>query len=315
MNDREQVLSLAPLLTGHYRWQAGRPDGPQAADPHPYTTMRDGRKLVRRPAGSDDWHLILTLRGQGVAGTVEALHPAPPARALLWRPGAPQCYGVAAGASGWERLWVHVQPPTAWFDLLAWPELEPGLMAVDLPAAACRAVRAALTECIGHDHGGEPDRVRFAMNSLERALLLVAREVARSAAAAPPGRDARIERLVARLGADLAAPWSLPGMAAAAGVSTAQLVRLCARHLGESPHRLLERLRLDQSCLLLERDPAPVARIAAAVGFSDVSHFTRRFRARFTVTPALWRSGRRSGALAARPDPEHLALRPAAPRR
>lgn len=315
MNDREQVLSLAPLLTGHYRWGAARRGAPRLADPHPHTTMRDGRKFLERPAGSDDWHLLLTLRGRGRAGTSEPQVAAPPRRILLWRPGVPQCYSVAPEAAGWERMWVHVQPPTAWFDLLAWPELAPGLMAVDLPAAACRAVRAALAECIAHDHGAEPDRVRFAMNSLERALLLVAREVARSAAAAPPGRDARIERLVASLGADLAAPWSLPGMAAAAGVSTAQLVRLCARHLGESPHRLLERLRLDQSCLLLERDQAPVARIAAAVGFSDVSHFTRRFRARFTVTPALWRSGRRSGALAARPDPEHLALRPAAPRR
>lgn len=303
MSDRVQVLTLGPILTGHYRWREARPSRVLAEDRHPHTTIRNGRRCLARPAGSDDWHLILTLRGQGVVGTVEPVIPAPPRRAVLWRPGVPQTYAVAPQATGWERLWVHVRPPAGWFDLLAWPEIEPGLMCVDLSADGFRGVRAALSEAVAHDHGTEPDRVRFAMNSIERAFLHIAREIARER----PARDPRVDRLVGLVGADLAADWSLASMAAAVGISTAQLVRLCARHLGESPHRLLERLRLDEACRRLELDVAPVARIAAAVGFSDVSHFTRRFRARFTVTPALWRSGRRNGELALPPDPEHIA--------
>jgi AraC-like DNA-binding protein len=300
MSERVQVLKHAPLLTGHYRWQARR----SAAWPDSWpseSVIHDGRRLLARPAGSDDWHLILTLRGRGIVGSTRPKHAIPLRRIVLWRPGVPQWYAVAPAATGWERMWIHVRPPPGWIDLLAWPELEPGLMAVDLSPAGCRAVRAALAACIAHDHGGEPDRLRFAMNSLELALLLVAREAARD----QPQRDPRIDHLLGVVGADLAADWSLATMAAAAGVSTAQLVRLCARHLGESPHRLLERLRLDEACRRLERGDAPVVRIAAAVGFSDVSHFTRRFRGRFTVTPARWRSGRRSGTLASAPDPEH----------
>lgn len=293
MPDREQVLTVGPLLTGHYRWQTrGRRITPGRHTP----------ETLYRPDGSDDWHLILTLRGRGVAGTLTPRHPAMPRRALLWRPGVPQCYLTAPEARGWERLWVHVRPPAAWLPHLAWPELEPGLAAVDLDAATCRLVRAALSECLAHDHGGEADRLAFAMNSLERAVLHIAHA---AGGAAGPG-DPRIATLVERIAADLAAEWSLPAMAAAAGVSVPQLVRLCARHLGETPHRLLERLRLDEAGRRLESGAEPVAAIAAALGFADLSHFTRRFRRRFTITPALWRRGRRSGELEVKPDLEHL---------
>lgn len=293
MSRRTQILSHTSLLTGHYRWTATRTRvGPSAAG--------DGGELLSRLSGSDDWHAILTLRGRGVVGTLAPRIAAPPRRIVLWRPGVPQCYAVAPGASAWERLWVHFQPPPEWLDLLAWPEVEPGLMAVDLSRDGYRAVRSALAKSIAHDHGGTPDRIRMAMNSLELALLLIAREVAGAGV-----RDSRIDRLVKLIDAELAAEWSLARMASAAGTSTAQLVRLCGRHLGESPRRLLERLRLDHACRCLERDDTPVAHVAAAVGFPDASHFIRRFRARFTVTPARWRRGRRSGELVTPPDLEH----------
>jgi hypothetical protein len=106
MNQRKRVLLDAILDAGHYHWQPGQ-------------------NCVRR-GGTDDWHLISSLKGTGVFGRTAAdLQSAPPGTLMLWRPGTPQHYTTAPGARSWERLWLHFQPPADWMDLLAWPEVAP----------------------------------------------------------------------------------------------------------------------------------------------------------------------------------------------
>lgn len=276
----ERVLRETMIDAGHYRWPAG--------------------KDMVRWQGSDDWHLVLGLSGQGLVGTGRSVHPAGKGRAVLWRPGIPQSYMVAPGCRSWERIWVHVKPPASWFDLLAWPELEPGLMAFDLPEAIRAPVVASLRDCIAHARAGQADGPRFACNRLEHALLLIARAVR----AVKPRLDPRVDAVVAAVSADLASDWPVGALAARVGLSQAQVTRLCTRHLGESPHRLVERLRLQEASRRLAGAEA-IAAVARAVGFSDVSHFTRRFRAQFQVTPGAWRDRQRAGVAAVKPDPEH----------
>jgi AraC-like DNA-binding protein len=132
-------------------------------------------------------------------------------------------------------------------------------------------------------------RVRLALNRVEFALLLVSEELQRASA----GRDPRIDRLAAAIAADLRGDWSVADMARLVELSPVQLTRLCSRHLGESPHRLVERLRLDAASQELASGTATAQEIAARVGFANVSHFTRRFRAQFAMPPGTWRERHR----------------------
>jgi AraC-like DNA-binding protein len=62
------------------------------------------------------------------------------------------------------------------------------------------------------------------------------------------------------------------------------LMRLFSRHIGMPPHTYMTHVRLRVARqLLLTGEPA--ASVAAAVGYVDQSHLTKRFRAAFGVTP------------------------------
>jgi AraC-like DNA-binding protein len=49
--------------------------------------------------------------------------------------------------------------------------------------------------------------------------------------------------------------------------------------------------RLERAAQLLRGDDGGVAEVAYAVGFRTVSHFTRRFRDHYGVTPSAWKRG------------------------
>jgi AraC family transcriptional regulator len=79
---------------------------------------------------------------------------------------------------------------------------------------------------------------------------------------------------------------SLQELAEAAGLSRFHFGRVFKRHLGVSPAKYVERVRIEQSKLLIAGAQMSLANIAQAVGFADQSHFTRRFRAHVGCTPA-----------------------------
>lgn len=266
MAPRDRVLIESTLTAGHLHWQPG---------------MR-----FARAAGSDDWHLLLTLSGAGLVGTHEATHAAPAGTLALWRPGVPQAYRVAPEATTWERLWIHLRPTAAQLELFTWPECSPGLMLHRPLAEHVAELMSALRACVDLTMTG---RSRLALNRLEYALLVVSEELQQS----NHGRDPRIDRVAAAVAADLRGDWSVANMARLVELSPVQLTRLCSRHLGESPHRLVERLRLDAASRELTTGTATAQEIAARVGFANVSHFTRRFRAQFAMPPGTWRERNR----------------------
>lgn len=101
-------------------------------------------------------------------------------------------------------------------------------------------------------------------------------------------RFARLSAAVAWLEADLARPFDLAALAAAAGVSPAQLERDFRAAFGMPPRRFQHKLRIDRACAALA-GPASVADIALACGFADQSAFTRRFHAIAGCAPGTWR--------------------------
>jgi AraC family transcriptional regulator len=87
----------------------------------------------------------------------------------------------------------------------------------------------------------------------------------------------------------LADPVPLAELAGAAALSVSQFARQFKVSTGESPHRFLMRLRLDQACRLLRTGTLPIAEIALRCGFSHQEHLTRVMRARLSTTPGALR--------------------------
>jgi len=69
------------------------------------------------------------------------------------------------------------------------------------------------------------------------------------------------------------------------GISRRQLERLFVRHIGKTPKRYLVDLRLQRARALMAETDLPVSEVAAACGFETVSHFSKRFREQFGMSP------------------------------
>jgi transcriptional regulator GlxA family with amidase domain len=79
-------------------------------------------------------------------------------------------------------------------------------------------------------------------------------------------------------------------LARSAGVSVRQLERLFRAHLGRSIGAHYLALRLEHARRLLRQTSLSVLETALACGFASAAHFSRAYRARFSVTPRSERS-------------------------
>ena len=106
----------------------------------------------------------------------------------------------------------------------------------------------------------------------------------------PAGRDdERVRRARSFLRENLAQPLSLAEIAAEAGMSRYHFLRVFQRQTGETPHRYLTRLRIEQARQELEHGTATVAEVAVRCGFAGRTHFTTMFRRQAGVTPSAYR--------------------------
>jgi AraC-like DNA-binding protein len=106
--------------------------------------------------------------------------------------------------------------------------------------------------------------------------------------AAAAGLDfARIDRW---LRAHLAEPLRIADLAAHCGFGMRRFHQLFIEAFGETPHRYLQRLRLDTSLALLADPRRSLTQIALEVGFGDQSAYTHAFTRRFGLAPGQWRA-------------------------
>jgi AraC-like DNA-binding protein len=98
---------------------------------------------------------------------------------------------------------------------------------------------------------------------------------------------ARIDRW---LRAHLAQPLRIADLAAHCGFGMRRFHQLFIEAFGETPHRYLQRLRLDTALTLLADPRASLTDIALEVGFGDQSAFTHAFTRRFGLAPGQWRA-------------------------
>ena len=82
---------------------------------------------------------------------------------------------------------------------------------------------------------------------------------------------------------------SVSRLAEIAGMSVAHLSRRFRQLLRLSPMQYVHSLRLHEAKRLLATTDQNIGQIAAAVGFYDQSHFTKRFRKATGMTPLAYR--------------------------
>lgn len=109
-------------------------------------------------------------------------------------------------------------------------------------------------------------------------------------AAAGTGHGA-VAAAVAHVEANLAGPLTVPGIAAAAGVSHNHLTRLFRAETGLTVVAWVRRRRLEQARHLLRASTLPIPAVAAAVGFDDLQAFNKACRRELGASPRAVRAG------------------------
>ena len=86
-------------------------------------------------------------------------------------------------------------------------------------------------------------------------------------------------------------PLDVPQLARIAHVSEAHFIRTFRATFGETPHRYLQRRRVERSMFLLRETDRTVTDICMDVGFSSLGTFSRTFREIVGETPSAYRAG------------------------
>ena len=88
-----------------------------------------------------------------------------------------------------------------------------------------------------------------------------------------------------------AEPLDVPAVAAVAHISPAHFSRSFRTVFGETPHRYLQRRRVERSMFLLRETERSITDICLDVGFTSLGTFSRTFREIVGETPSGYRTG------------------------
>lgn len=88
-----------------------------------------------------------------------------------------------------------------------------------------------------------------------------------------------------------AEPLDVRAVAAVAHLSEAHFTRSFKATFGETPHRYLQRRRVERSMFLLRETDRSVTDVCFDVGFTSVGTFSTTFRSIVGETPSAYRSG------------------------
>lgn len=88
---------------------------------------------------------------------------------------------------------------------------------------------------------------------------------------------------------DFDKPLDIAALARIAYVSEAHFIRTFRATFGETPHRYLQRRRIERAMWDLRATDRPVTEVALGVGFSSLGTFSRTFRDIVGVSPSGYR--------------------------
>jgi AraC-like DNA-binding protein len=90
---------------------------------------------------------------------------------------------------------------------------------------------------------------------------------------------------------DYAQPLDISALAGVAAASEAHFIRTFRATFGETPHRYLQRRRVERAMALLRNSDRSVTQICFDVGFSSLGTFSRTFSAVVGQSPSSFRHG------------------------
>jgi AraC-like DNA-binding protein len=103
-------------------------------------------------------------------------------------------------------------------------------------------------------------------------------------------RNRRMLRARDTMDRAFAQPVDVPGLARVAHVSPAHFSREFRATFGETPHRYLQRRRVERAMELLRETDRPVTEICLDVGFNSLGTFSRTFSAVVGESPSAYRT-------------------------
>lgn len=124
-------------------------------------------------------------------------------------------------------------------------------------------------------------------------------------------RNRRLLRARDTIDRSFAAPLDVAALARVAHVSPAHFARQFRAVFGETPHRYLQRRRIERAMELLRDTDRPVTEVCLDVGFASLGTFSRTFSAVVGESPSAYRrrtEARRDAAEAARGEDPTLRV-------
>lgn len=235
--------------------------------------------------------------GQGVRFVGDSAEPFDSGDLVLLGPQVPHLWSGTCPAGSPSFRAVVVQFPVALFGNPQWPELADFQTVLDRAAHGLavqghcqRLVTPALADMDAAD----------AIQRLATLLLLVRHfllhpqdlrplSTMATRASARVLDERRIDRVTDWIAQNLAEELSLPEAAAVAHVSPAAFSRFFKRETGKTWSTYVNDVRCSEAGVRLRQSARPVAELAAACGYRNLSHFNREFVARFGKTPLAYR--------------------------
>jgi AraC-like DNA-binding protein len=104
-------------------------------------------------------------------------------------------------------------------------------------------------------------------------------------------RNRRMLRARDAIDRSFARSLDIPHLAGLAHVSEAHFIRTFRATFGETPHRYLQRRRVERAMFLLRESDRSVTQICFDVGFNSLGTFSRTFREIVGESPSAYRAG------------------------
>ncbi len=98
-------------------------------------------------------------------------------------------------------------------------------------------------------------------------------------------QNPRLLAIIELMEANVAEPLSLADISEATGISRRHVERLFRHHMSRSPARYYLDVRLERARRLLRHSTMPIVEVAIAAGFVSASHFSKRYRERYGISP------------------------------
>ncbi|NRA39589.1 MAG: helix-turn-helix transcriptional regulator [Planctomycetes bacterium] len=133
---------------------------------------------------------------------------------------------------------------------------------------------------------------RDTMNQLliDQLAILLERELRDPSFVAHSDQRQKLIELFSEVQSKLQYAWTMHELANKIHISEPHFFRLCKQHLGESPKRRLNRMRMTAAKNMLSHSQKNIKQIASEVGFSNPLNFSTAFKKSCTLAPRDYRT-------------------------